>query len=199
MKKRTIIIYLFPALIILFIGIFIGVQYYYAVFTTQAVPNETVYSIKYRISKQLFFDYWYLLLLILGAYLWMKGLGERVLLGTGKVYNPTTNRYFKIYPKISQKEMNFSDAEKFVSNLKGTWRLPTIDELGLIFEQLDNKGKIDMEISSYWSSSREGDIIRTLNCIFRGLGLQRMKGETDIGRVSLLSEPKSSIIAVKDL
>lgn len=35
--------------------------------------------------------------------------------------------------------MNFSDAEKFVSNLKGTgWRLPTIDELGLIFEQLDN-------------------------------------------------------------
>lgn len=53
--------------------------------------------------------------------------------------------------------------------------------------------------SIYWSSSREGDIVCTLNCYSRGLGLQKMKGETDISNVSLIFAPKRSIIAVKDL
>lgn len=193
MKKRLFILYEFPALFMLFIVIFIGIQYYYAVYTTQAVHGETIYSMRFRITKQLFFDFWYMCLLIGVAYLWlMKGLGERVLLGTGKVHNPTTNRHFKIYPNIFQEKMNFSDAEKFVSNLKGDWRLPTIDELGLIFEQLDNKGKIDMSIERYLSSSRQGDKIQTLNCIYRGNGLQKMKEEIDISRVN-------SIIAIKNL
>jgi hypothetical protein len=133
-------------------------------------------------------------LLIGFAYLWMfKGIGSRVLLGSGKVLNPSNNLYFKIYPKISKEGMSYQDALKYINNLDGTWRLPTIDELVLIFELLHNKGKIDLDISSYWSSSFEGEDVITFNMNWEGEGIEKMKRKNKIR-----SHYPSYVIAVKD-
>jgi len=54
------------------------------------------------------------------------------------------------------KQMNWFDAKKACKNLGSGWRLPSIDELRAMYEQLYLKGKGNFQSTWYWSSSERG-------------------------------------------
>ena len=65
---------------------------------------------------------------------------------------------FEVYPHDLPKTMTFLDAEKAVKNLGNDWRIPTLEELRLIYKQKDAIGNFCTEPSTgypvwYWSST----------------------------------------------
>ena len=81
---------------------------------------------------------------------------------------------FEVYP-TDLGEMNWDKAKKACANLGDSWRLPTKDELNLIYE---NKNVVGGFANSYYWSSTEGDINYAWNQSF-GKGFQNYLSRTN--------------------
>jgi len=59
----------------------------------------------------------------------------------------------EVAKKDFTKQMNWFDAKKACKNLGNGWRLPSIEELGAMYEQIHMEGKGSFKNEWYWSSS----------------------------------------------
>jgi len=61
----------------------------------------------------------------------------------------------EVAKKDFPKPMNWDDAKKACENLGNGWRLPSIEELKAMYEQLHKQGKGNFQNTWYWSSSQD--------------------------------------------
>ena len=69
----------------------------------------------------------------------------------------TTKKNKKILVADSdlQESGNWHDVQEFINEEHDNWRLPSIDELELMYEQLHLKGKGKFKQGQYWSGTEE--------------------------------------------
>ena len=70
-----------------------------------------------------------------------------------KIEHPLTGVKFHVATQDFPKEMNWKEAMKACSDSGSIWRLPTQNELIIMYEQLNKKGLGDFKNGIYWSSS----------------------------------------------
>jgi len=63
---------------------------------------------------------------------------------------------FEIYPEDAPNRMSWYDGVEYCKNLGNGWRLPTKEELNLMYIELCKKGLGGFDSDYYWSSSEEG-------------------------------------------
>lgn len=69
------------------------------------------------------------------------------------VNNPNTGNTFQVSDKDFDKEMSWIDAKTACEALGKGWRLPTKEELQLMYTELHKKGNGGFKASNYWSVS----------------------------------------------
>ena len=70
-----------------------------------------------------------------------------------EVYNPKTKMRFQVAVNDFEDQMKWEDAKNACIELGNGWRLPTIEELILIREELYSEGKGNLKNTTYWSST----------------------------------------------
>lgn len=70
-----------------------------------------------------------------------------------KLQNPDTAADFEVYFEDSQVKMTWEEANAYCHGLGSNWRLPTLDELKIIYSELFLASKGDLKPSFYWSST----------------------------------------------
>jgi hypothetical protein len=71
------------------------------------------------------------------------------------IINPTTGEE-KLVALRDLGRMPWEDAKEACANLGSGWRLPTLEELQVMYEELHLKGKGNFDDDWYWSSTEEG-------------------------------------------
>ena len=72
------------------------------------------------------------------------------------INSPTPGKRIQVFPNHFEEQMDWHNAEKSCNELEKGWRLPTKDELKLMYEQLHRKGIGNFKASLYWSGSESG-------------------------------------------
>ena len=70
-----------------------------------------------------------------------------------EIEHPLTGEKLQVANKDFKFQMEFYDAIRAYENLGSGWRLPTIEELELMYEKLHKKGIGNFHNDYYWSSS----------------------------------------------
>ncbi len=70
-----------------------------------------------------------------------------------EIEHPLTGEKLQVANKDFKFKMGFYDAIRACENLGSGWRLPTIEELELMYEKLHKKGIGNFHNDCYWSSS----------------------------------------------
>jgi len=70
-----------------------------------------------------------------------------------KLQNLETAANFEVYHEDSQVKMSWDEANEYCNALGSDWRLPTLDELKIIYSELFIANKAGLKPSNYWSSS----------------------------------------------
>jgi hypothetical protein len=74
------------------------------------------------------------------------------------IEHPLTGSKLQVANQDFTQEMTWIDAKRACNELGSGWRLPTIDELKAIHEQLYNKGQGNFNVKwCYWSSTEYND------------------------------------------
>jgi hypothetical protein len=96
----------------------------------------------------------------------------------------------EVYPHDLPNTMTFLDAEKAVKALGNDWRIPTLEELRLIYKNKDEIGNFCTKPSSgsdfpawYWSSPPHRDYTLTVGSVRFSDGTEHW-GDKDYGRLS---------------
>ena len=69
------------------------------------------------------------------------------------IEHPLTGEKLQIANQDFYTEMNWQEAKKACANLGSGWRLPTIEELQEMHEQLHKNGKGNFKSKVYWSGT----------------------------------------------
>ena len=69
-----------------------------------------------------------------------------------KLQNLETAANFEVYHEDSQVKMSWDEANEYCHTLGSNWRLPTLDELKIIYSELFKASKGGLKPSFYWSS-----------------------------------------------
>ena len=70
-----------------------------------------------------------------------------------KITNPITGDDVQVAYQDFPNKMTWQEAKRACSELGSGWRLPTKQELEIMYDQLHKKGQGNFDILSYWSSS----------------------------------------------
>jgi hypothetical protein len=74
------------------------------------------------------------------------------------IEHPLTGAKLQVANKDFSDQMTWNKAIDACEKLGSGWRLPTIEELEAIYEQLHNKGQGNFKESDYWSSAEMGNL-----------------------------------------
>lgn len=69
-----------------------------------------------------------------------------------KIINPITGTELEVANQDFSEEMTWKDAKRACDEFGNGWRLPTMDELIVMYEQLHEKGQGNFKDDDYWSS-----------------------------------------------
>lgn len=72
-----------------------------------------------------------------------------------KITNPITGDELQVANQDFSDRMNWQDAKRACSELGSGWRLPTKQELEIMYKQLHKKGQGNFKSVYYWSSSED--------------------------------------------
>lgn len=72
-----------------------------------------------------------------------------------KLYNPAKDNYFEVFENDMPQKMSWIDARKSCQNNNENWRLPTVEELRLMYDFCQSNKNLILQKEDYWS----GDLL----------------------------------------